>query len=373
MHTRNTSRSPWLRRGLLLGVVVAALGLAACGSSSGGSGSSGNAQSLLKQTFASGKPVKSGVLGISLTLTPSGSSTLTTPISFSISGPFQSRGTGKLPQSNFTIAISALGRKGQLGIVSTGTAGYVTLDGAAYQLPAADFQRLESGFSSVGSSGQGGGGLSALGINPEHWLTNASVVGSDTVDGTETTHIRAGVNVAALLQDLNTLLGKASSSTGTKVPSSIPQATQQKIAAAIKNATVDVWTGKSDTVLRKLSLNLKVPLTGQISTVAGGATSAGIGFTLTYSNVNQPQTVAAPTNVKPYSEFTAKLRSVLAGIEGSVGAGSLGSTGATGSGSSGSSGSSGTTAKIQKYSQCIQSANQDVAKMQKCASILNGG
>jgi hypothetical protein len=370
MHTRNTSRSPWLRRGLLLGVVVAALGLAACGSSSGGSGSSGNAQSLLKQTFASGKPVKSGVLGISLTLTPSGSSTLTTPISFSISGPFQSRGTGKLPQSNFTIAISALGRKGQLGIVSTGTAGYVTLDGAAYQLPAADFQRLESGFSSVGSSGQGGGGLSALGINPEHWLTNASVVGSDTVDGTETTHIRAGVNVAALLQDLNTLLGKASSSTGTKVPSSIPQATQQKIAAAIKNATVDVWTGKSDTVLRKLSLNLKVPLTGQISTVAGGATSAGIGFTLTYSNVNQPQTVAAPTNVKPYSEFTAKLRSVLAGIEGSVGAGSLGSTGATGSGSSGSSG---TTAKIQKYSQCIQSANQDVAKMQKCASILNGG
>jgi hypothetical protein len=373
MHTRNTSRLPWLRQGVLLGVVVAALGLAACGSSSGGSGSSsGDAQTLLKQTFTSGKPVKSGVLGVSLTLTPSGSSTLTTPISFSISGPFQSGGNGKLPQSNFTIAISALGRKGQLGIVSTGTAGYVTLDGVAYQLPAADFQRLKSGFSSVGSSGQGGGGLSALGINPEHWLTNASVVGSDTVDGTDTTHIRAGVNVAALLQDINTVLGKASSSTGTKVPSSIPQATQQQIAAAIKNATVDVWTGKSDKVLRKLSLNLRVPLSGQVSTVAGGATSAGIGLTLTYSNVNQPQTIAAPTNVKPYSEFTAKLRSVLSGIEGSVGAGSLGSTGATGSGSSGSSGSSGTTAKIQKYSQCIQSANQDVAKMQKCASILNG-
>jgi hypothetical protein len=367
MHTRNTSHSPWLRRGLLLGVVLAALGLAACGSSSGGSGSSGNAQSLLKQTFASGKPVKSGVLGISLTLNPSGSSTLKSPISFSISGPFQTRGTGKLPQSNFTISISALGRKGQLGIVSTGTAGYVTLDGAAYQLPAADFQRLESGFSSVGSSGQGGGGLSALGINPEHWLTNASVVGSDTIDGTDTTHIRAGVNVAALLQDINTLLGKASSSTGTKVPSSIPPATQQQIAAAIKGATVDVWTGKSDTILRKLSLNLTVPLTGQISTVAGGATSAGIGFTLAYSSVNQPQTVAAPANVQPYSQFTTKLRSILTGIEGSVGGGSLGSTGATGSGSSGS------TAKIQKYSACIQSAGQDVVKMQKCASVLNGG
>ncbi len=374
MQTRNTSRSPWLRRGLVLGAVVPALAVAACGSSSGGSGgsgSSGNAQSLLKQTFASGKPVKSGVLGVSVTLNPSGSSTFTTPISFSINGPFQSRGAGKLPQSNFTIAVSALGRKGQLGIVSTGTGGYVTLQGAAYQLPAADLQRLESGFSSVGGSSQGGGGLSGLGINPQHWLTNASVVGSDTIGGTDTTHIRAGVNVSALLQDINTLLGKASSSTGTKLPSSIPQATQQKVAAAVKNATVDVWTGKSDKVLRKLSLNLNVPVTGRLSTLAGGMTSAGIGLTLQYSDVNQPQTIAAPSNVQPYSEFTTKLRSVLTGIEGSVGAGALGSTGSAGS--TGSSGSAATTDKIKKYSQCIQSAGQDVLKMQKCASVLNGG
>ncbi len=373
MQTRNTSRCLWLRQGVLLGVVVAALGLAACGSSSGSSDSSGNAQTLLKQTFAGGRPVKSGVLGISLTVTPSGSSTLSGPISFSISGPFQTRGTGKLPESNFTIGISALGRKGQLGIVSTGTGGYVTLDGVAYQLPAADFQRLESGFSSVGGSSQGGGGLSSLGINPQHWLTNASVVGSDTVGGADTTHIRSGVDVSALLGDLNTLLGKASSSTGTKLPSSIPPATQQKIAASIKNATVDIWTGKSDKVLRKLTLNLTVPVSGRLSTLAGGVTSAAISFTLQYSDVNQPQTIAAPTNIQPYSQFTTKLRSVLTGIEGSVGGGALGSTGSSGSTGSAGSGSTASTAKIQKYSACIQSAGQDVLKMQKCASILNGG
>jgi hypothetical protein len=368
MHTRNTSRSPWLRRGLLLSAVVAALALAACGSSSSSiSGSSGGAQSLLKQTFASGKPVKSGVLGVSFTLTPSGSSTFTTPISFSISGPFQSRGAGKLPLSNFTIAISALGRKGQLGIISTGTGGYITLQGAAYQLPAADFQRLESGFSSVGASSQGGGGLSALGINPQHWLSHASVVGSANVGGTDTTHIRSGVNVAALLGDINTLLGKASNSTGTKLPGSIPPATQQKIAATIKNATVDIWTGKSDKVLRKMSLSVTAPVTGRLSTLAGGMTSAGIGFTLQYSNVNQTQTISAPTHVAPYAQFTAKLQSVLSGIEGSVGAGALGSTG------SGSSASTATTDKIKKYSACIQAADQDVLKMQKCASVLNGG
>lgn len=360
MQTRNTFRAPWLRRGLLLSVVVAAVGLAACGSSSSGSGSSGGAQGLLAQTFSSGRSVKSGVLGISLTLTPSGSSTLTTPISFTISGPFQSRGTGKLPQSDFTIAISALGHRGELGIISTGTSGYVVLQGTPYQLPASDFQRLASSFSSVGGS-QGGGGLSALGINPQHWLTNASVVGSDTVGGTDATHIRAGVNVPALLHDLNAFLAKASTSSGSTIPSSIPQSSQQKIAAAVKNATVDIWTGKSDKILRKLTLSLKVPVSGRVSTLAGGMTSAAIGFTLRYSDVNRAQTISAPSSPRPYSQFAAKLRSVIAGVTGSLGGGS---TSSSGSGSSSS--------KVSKYSNCIQAAGQDVAKMQKCASLLNG-
>ncbi|HYZ80243.1 MAG TPA: hypothetical protein VE571_03185 [Solirubrobacteraceae bacterium] len=367
MLTRNTSGARWLRHGLLLSAVVAGLALAGCGSSSTGAGSSGNAQSLLNQTFSAGHPVKSGVLTVALNVTPSGSSTLNGPIGLSISGPFQSRGTGKLPASNFTLAISALGHRGELGVLSTGTSGYVTVQGTAYRLPASDFQRLESGFSGVGA-GNSGGGLGALGINPQHWLTHPSVVGSDTVGGAETSHIRAGVNVTALLADLNTFLGKAASSAGsTKIPSSIPQASQQKIASAVKDATVDVWTGKSDKILRKVSLNLKVPVTGQISTAAGGATSAAIGFSLQYANVNQPQTVAAPANVHPYSQFAAKLRSLLTSVQGSLGGSGTGSTG-----SSGSSGSSGTSSKVQKYSACIQAAGQDVAKMQKCASLLNG-
>ena len=367
MQTRNTSQTPWLRRGLLLTAVVAALALAACGSSSSGSGASGDAQTLIKQTFSSGHPVKSGVLSISLSLTPSGSTTLSGPIAFSISGPFQSRGAGKLPTSNFTVAISALGRRGELGIVSTGTAGYVTLQGTAYQLPAADFQRLESGFSGVGGgSGQSGGSLAALGINPQHWLTNPTIVGSDNIGGADTTHIRSGVNVSALLADLNTFLAKASSTSGTtKIPSSIPPATQQQIAGAIKNATVDMWTGKDDKVLRKLSLNLNVPVTGRVSTLAGGMTSAGIGFGLQYAKVNQPQTISAPANVHPYSEFASKMRALLAGVQGSLGA--------AGASASGSSGSSGASTNIKKYTQCLQSAGQDVLKMQKCASLLNGG
>ncbi len=365
----------WRSAAAAVVLATAALTLAACGSSNSSSGS-GNAQSLLQQTFASGHKVNSGVLTFSLTMSPTGSSTLKGPISFSLSGPFESRGTGKLPESNFTIDLSALGHHGQLGIVSTGTSGFVTLQGAAYQLPAADFQKLDSSFASA-TPGASGGGLSKLGIHPLHWLTNPTVVGQESVAGTPTTHIRAHVNVAALLSDFNTFLQKEASSaaaTSSSIPTSIPPATQKKIAAEVKNPSVDIWTGASDKALRKLSINLNIPVSGQASTLLGGLSSTGLGFTLQYANLNQPQTIAAPGNVRPFTEFATKLQSVVAQIEGSLGAGGLGSSaGSASSGSATTGAGSGSQSNVQKYTKCIQQASGDVSKMQKCASLLNGG
>jgi hypothetical protein len=361
------------RLGPFTAAIVAVLALAACGSSSSGSGSSGSAQSLLKQTFSGGHSVKSGVLGFALVFKPTGSSTLTTPITLSLGGPFQSRGGGKLPQSDFTIGVSALGQRGSLGVISTGSAGYVNLQGANYQLPQADFQKLEQSFTAAQSGGgPRSSGLAQLGINPQHWLTNPSVVGTQTVNGDATTHIRAGVDVKALISDLNTFLAKTAKSTSAGsagVPTQIPQATQQQIAAAVKNATVDVWTGKSDTTLRKLALNLSVPISGAVSTELGGMTSAGISLTVQYSKLNQPQSIATPTGVRPYREFTAKLQSI-----GQALTGALGASTSTGSGTATApSTGSGSAAGVSKYSSCIQKANGDVTKMQKCASLLNAG
>ncbi len=350
---------------------MAAVAPAACGSSGGGSGSL-NAQQLLQETFSGSHTVKSGVLNFRLAFLPTGSSTLSGPIALSLTGPFQSRGSGNLPESSFTVGLDALGRKGQLGLISTGSAGYITLNGISYRLPASDFHKLASGFSSAGTSG--GVGLSKLGIDPLHWVTNPSVVGTATVGGTSTTLIRAGVNVTALLNDLSTFLHKASSSAaGSRIPSTISSATRQKIASTVKNPTVNVWTGTSDHTLRRLQLSLRIPVSGQIATLLGGLSSAGINLTFGYSDLNQPQTISAPSNVKPFNQFQSKLQGVLSQVQG-AGVGGLGSLGSgsssSGSGVTGASGASG--AKIQKYTHCIQSAGSDVSKMQKCAGLLNG-
>lgn len=371
----------------LLAACVALL-ISACGSSSS---SPGNARSLLRQTFSGEHKVNSGRLSFALSVSPTGSSTLTRPISVAFSGPFQSLGKGKLPASDFTVSVSAQGLNGGLSILSTGTKGYVTMSGTSYQLPASSFQKLESSFSSITSSGSGSssnktGALAKLGINPLDWLSNPKVVGSGSVGGAQTTHIRASVNVANLLRDLSTFLQKASSVgiSGTSgLSNGLSAASQQKVASAIRSPHFDLWTGNSDRTVRKLVVGLAIPVSGSLSTELGGMKSAGLSLTLQYADLNQPQTITAPTHVQPYSVFSKKLSALLEGIKSGVSSGALGGTGTSSTNSSGSSptsttgatGAAGTTGSVVSataaYSKCIQKAGQNIGKMQQCASELN--
>ena len=360
-------------------VVLASLAVAACGSAISGSG---NPNTLLSQTFTGTHTVTSGDLNLTLTIDPSGSSVLSGPITVSFGGPFQTRGAGKLPESNFTVSASALGQNVALGIISTGTAGYVTFQGASYQMPAATFQKLESSFAQLTATpgaGSGSGTLGKLGIQPLHWLTNPTIVGTENVGGSQTTHIHAGVNVPALLTDLNTVLQKASSlgvSGASSLKSGIPAADRTKIASEVKNPSVDIWTGASDKTIRRLTITLTLPVAGKTSSELGGLTSADIGLTMQYSDLNQPQTIKAPKTVRPFSEFQSKLNAFAQSLQGLVGSTSAlgGATGSSGSSSSsGGTTSTGSSSSVARYSQCIQSAGGDVAKMQRCASLLGSG
>jgi hypothetical protein len=359
----------------LLTAAATALTLAACG---GSSGSSGDAASLLHQTFSGTHKITSGNLNFNLTVNPSGSKTLSGPISLGLSGPFQTLGAGKLPDSAFNVAITALGNSASVTITSTGNKGYVTFEGQSYRLPQATFQKLESSFAQLGSSpaSSGSGVLGKLGIQPLHWLQNPQVVGAETVGGVSTTHIHAGINVDAFLNDLNTFLTRAASrgiSGARAFPNGISAATRQKIAREVQNPSFDVWTGQSDKTIRKLEIGLTLPVTGRASTALGGLRSAGIGLSMQYANLNQPQAISAPTALAPYSEFQTKLKALVQQIQSGIGS-TLGGGAASslGSGSPGTTGGTQSAAKLQAYGACIQAAHSDVAKMQACAPLLNG-
>src|SRR5579875_394654 len=281
------------RAASLLATGVLALG-------AGGQSASSNPSTLLRQTFES-HAVRSGVLSLSLVITPKGSSQLTTPLSLSLSGPFQSGRGGHTSQSALTVAFSGLGKRGSLGVTTTATGGYVTLEGTSYKVPSADFKKLQS---TLGASRTSSGtpGLSSFGIDPRRWVSDPRIVGTATVDGVVTEHLHADVDVRAFVLSLNKLLAKESSTlrsaggSASRVPTHISSAEASKIAAAIQRPTVDVYTGKNDSTLRRLVIDATLPVHGSLSSQLGGLSSASIQLSIDYSHLNQPQTITAPAH-----------------------------------------------------------------------------
>jgi hypothetical protein len=354
--------------GSLIAAGALALGIAACGSgSSHGSGTKGPAASsdpttLLRQTFASTHSIKSGVLGVTLRIIPKGSSQLTTPLSVSLGGPFQSSRGGHAAQSALTIAFSGLGKHGSLGVTTTGSAGYITLEGTSYKLPSAEFKKLQSSLGTHSGSGSTPG-LSSFGINPQDWVSAPRIVGTATVDGVVAEHLHANVDVRAFVLSLNKVLAKESSTlrsagaAASSVPTHITAADASKVAAAIQQPTVDVYTDKNDSTLRRLVIDATIPVHGSLSAQLGGLSSASIRLSVDYTHLNQPQTITAPAHAQSFTALQSKIEGLAQGLAGS----GLGSTGSSGSGSSG---------KVSKYAKCVQKANGDVSKMQKCAALL---
>jgi hypothetical protein len=312
---------------------------------------------LLRQTFEN-HTVRSGVLDLRLVITPKGSTQLTTPVSLSLSGPFQSGRSGHTAQSALTIAFSGLGRHGSLGVTTTAGGAYVTLEGTSYKLPSADFKKLQS---SLGASSRPSGtpGLSSLGIDPSRWVSGPRIVGTATVHGVVTEHLHADVDVRAFVLSLSKVLAKESSTLGSatgsaSVPTHISSAEAAKIAAAIHRPTVDVYADKNDSTLRRLVISATLPVHGALSSELGGLSSASLRLSIDYSHLNEPQTITAPAHARSLSALQSKLESLGQGLSGGV----------AGSSSAGSS------RQVSKYARCVQKANGAVAKMQKCASLL---
>jgi hypothetical protein len=347
---------------VLVALALVTVGVAACGSSNSSSSASSDATNVLKQTFGRNKPVKSGFLDVKLDFSGQGLKSLQGPLAFRLTGPFQSQGKNKLPKFDLSLNVSASGQTLNAGAVSTGDKGFLKLQGKTYALPAQLFSQFLKGYaqSSAKSGSSGAPTLHSLGVDPLRWLEHPTNKGEQDVAGTPTVRIGAGISVGNLLDDISKLLGKASSlglgSTGI-VPTSLSPKVKQAIERSVKSASVDVYSGKSDNILRRLTLDVKLDVPKDLQSSTAGLRNGELAVDLTIADLNKPQTVKAPANARPLSELTSALGGLLGGATGS------------GSGSSGAP-SSGTSSK---YLQCLQRAGRDIAKVQRCASLIGSG
>ena len=333
--------------------------LAGCGSGGGGSSTgSEDPQQVLNQTFNNDTKVSSGVLDITLDGNASGSQSGN--FSATLTGPFQSdpKDPTTFPQLDLTAKVTGESAGQSLnfdgGLTVTSSEAFVTYQGQAYKVPDDVFNSFVTSYKQQAqaaqtsqSSSNAGSVFSQLGIDPSTWLTNVTNEGHVDVAGTDTIHIHGDADVTKIVQDLDKV-AKASGASGSQISS----ANLNALKSSIQNASVDVYSGTDDHLLRKLGVTL---------TVSSGGNSVDITFEITIGNVNQQQTINAPSSSKPLSDLTNQL---------GINLGSLGGVGSIPGGSSSSGTGGASSQQAQKYLQCVQSAGQSAAKINDCAKLL---
>lgn len=292
-------------------VVVLAIAIpipaAVAGCGGGSSSNSEDPQQVLDQTFNNPTTITSGNLAISVDGSVKGDQS--GDFSATIGGPFQSDPNNKtaIPQLDLTAKVSASGA-GQTfsfdgALIATKDNAYVEYQNQAYEVGTAAFKQFAAAYAQSAKQAQaqqGSQGTSSLfkrfGIDPSTWLTNVSNEGTTDVEGESTIHVHGDADTAQIVSDLQKISQATSGATSQQLtPDQLNQAKD-----AIQNASIDVYSGTDDHLLRKLAVTLTVaPPASAGSTVS----SIDLTFSVTLTDVNQPQTISAPSNAKPLSDL----------------------------------------------------------------------
>jgi hypothetical protein len=336
--------------------------LSACGGAD-----SEDVKATLDKAFST--PIKSARIDLEVTLKLDGIKQLNGPVKLSVQGPYASGGSQTIPKADWDIAASAAGQNFSAGFISTGDNAWVGFQGQNYEVGKEAVAQVNQQIKQAAGQNKKQG-LSQFGIDPRDWLTDAKDEGDEKVAGVDTDHVSAKLDVGKFVDDLNELVKKAGSSTGTTAQ--VTESQKKQIEEVVKNPRFDVYVGKDDNVIRRLSADVSFTVPSENQAQLSGLKSGTLSFSIEFADVGEPQTITAPESAKPLSELTSQLGglgNVLGGgSSGSAGSGSSGS----GSGGSGSGSGSGPSAdELQAYSQCLQKADPSKpAELQKCADLL---
>jgi len=250
-------------------------------------------QSLLEETF-SGEGVDSGVLDLALSASstrPGGGSLTAT-----LEGPFETREPEQLPLTDVEVSLKALGGGEDIdidaGLTITEDAAFVSFGGQAYAVDDATFATFSEEFASSSADREqgadGGTLLERFGIEPSEWLTDVTNEGIEEIGGVETVHISGSPDVARIVADAVALdpAGNALGAIGA-----------DQLADSVGAASIDLYTGADDKILRRLDLAIAF-----IETAASGG-ELDLKLSIGIANVNQQQTIEAPADPKPLDEL----------------------------------------------------------------------
>lgn len=352
-------------------IAVIVLLVAAFVASSGcGDDESESARSILSETFADGHPIDSGDLDLSVRVTGKGAGLDQSPINLDVAGPFITTDKSELPK--FALELGTVGSGDiKVGFVSTGKQGYVTVGEEAFVLDHKAYQQLRDSYAKTQRENrekqERSSGLAALGIDPSQWLGDDVTVSDGEVDGQPTTRVAGQLDVDALVDDASQLLaqaGSAAKSASGSVPTEIDAAAKEAIGRSVKTAEVSIDSGREDRTLRAIALRLVLAVAEQDRRALGGLESLDVDLKLAISDLNSVKSIPAPKNAKPIGDLQDALGALISSPQ-QPKSGPRSTTTTTTTPKTGAGG------EQDRYAQCLRQAGDDVAKIQRCAALIN--
>jgi hypothetical protein len=299
--------------------------IAGCGDDDDSSASDADPQQVLDATFDNENRISSANLDLDLSMSAEGDEGGS--FEAGLTGPFQGDpdNPNTLPQLDWTLTASGEGGGQDLdfeaGAVVTEDNAYIEYDDTAYEVGSEEFQAAKKdleagapadenlGFSDAFRQGcaqsvrQQGGDPSVCDFDVSAWLTNQTTEGTEDVEGTETTHVSGDLNVEQVLTDFG------------GIAAGLPQAQQApfdfnslgQFSSAVEDASFDVYSSVDDNTLRKLEFNLAIDPSAISAGTAVPVDSVNVAFSLTLSEVNEEQTIEAPSDAQPIEDLTGQL------------------------------------------------------------------
>ena len=351
------------------------LALAACGAS----GDEQDAEALLNRAFS--KPIPSADVEIDAELEVDGLQGFEEPVRIRAAGPYI-RSKNTLPKLDIDLEIgtAGAGQAVESGLLSTGDRVFLKFGGSFFEQPQAQVASANRRLARDG--GDDGGSLADLGLDPRAWVVDASVEGEEEIDGVTTEHIKGVLDIEAAVTDLNDLVKRSAGALGDSetAPRALRERDIERLTNSVEDPSFDVYVGKDDDVIRRISLRLDVDVPESVRQDVNGVTGAAIRFSAELSDIGGDQKVQAPRTSQPIANLTQQLGGSLGALAGGLGGG--GTTDGTtpdpqsdgGSGSTDDGGVSGDAGveDFERYGQCLEQADpDDTAAIARCAEPLS--
>jgi len=289
------------------------------------------------------------------------------PIKIEAEGPFRTN-AGKLPSADIELRIGT-GGGGQTitsGVLTTGDRVFLKFQDVYYEQPPAQVRQTNRSL----ARRKGDRPLSELGLDPRSWLAEAKDEGDAEVSGVDTNHVSGTLDVASLMRNLNRFLRRSANALGSSREASTPRLSEadiRELSDAVKNPSFDVYVGKQDNLIRRVSGRIEFDIPEAEQDGIGGLKGGSIKFSVELHNVNGDQQIEAPTHSRPLSTLTDSLGGALDALGGAAGDSTQNEPGPE----AGQPNDSSDADQFRKYADCLDKARpEDTEALQECADLL---